>query len=369
SDSLEESGFGKPPVRPQGHPRKGDDTRQTAGHDRLGRGRPVRALRLWQPPERHRIGNKQGLRREVRGRSACQARTATPAFPGTVPAQREQQAETREAGRAADIGHRHACRTDHWDRDRQRCQKTDRSVGPRVLLSRERFRPGYCGGARIRLGHRVRQAGTVRRHRADHLRPRGAAAHPGALGVLGVQTHSPFDQGVGGVPAGPDSFLDASRVGLHELRSDAGLYLRLLGIALPLTIGLGTLLALALTGTGDIWLALLVGAALAPTDAALGAGMMANPALPARIRRVINVESGLSDGIATPFVSVALAGAASGTGVAGHGPAAAGAELALGVLVGVAVGGAGGLLVSVARRRGWAAEGFIGSAGLGSGRR
>jgi len=160
-------------------------------------------------------------------------------------------------------------------------------------------------------------------------------------------------------------FSDASRVGLHELRSDAGLYLRLLGIALPLTIGLGTLLALALTGTGDIWLALLVGAALAPTDAALGAGMMANPALPARIRRVINVESGLNDGIATPFVSVALAGAASGTGVAGHGPAAAAAELALGVLIGVAVGGAGGLLVSVARRRGWAAEGFIGSAGLG----
>ena len=54
------------------------------------------------------------------------------------------------------------------------------------------------------------------------------------------------------------------------------------------------------------------GAALAPTDAALGAGMMANPVIPARIRRLINVESGLNDGIATPFVSVALAGAATG---------------------------------------------------------
>jgi len=41
-------------------------------------------------------------------------------------------------------------------------------------------------------------------------------------------------------------FSDASRVGLHELRTEAGLYLRLLGAALPLTIGLGTLLALAL---------------------------------------------------------------------------------------------------------------------------
>jgi sodium/hydrogen antiporter len=158
-------------------------------------------------------------------------------------------------------------------------------------------------------------------------------------------------------------FSDASRVGLHELRVDAGLYLRLLGAALPLTIGLGTLLALALDGSAGIWLALLVGAALAPTDAALGAGMMSNPAIPARIRRLINVESGLNDGIA-PFVSVALAGAATGGEIAGHGPAAA-AELAVGILVGVAAGGAGGLLVNAARRRGWAADGFAGPAVLG----
>ncbi|HET9967538.1 MAG TPA: cation:proton antiporter [Streptosporangiaceae bacterium] len=160
-------------------------------------------------------------------------------------------------------------------------------------------------------------------------------------------------------------FSDASRVGLHELRVDAGLYLRLLGAALPVTIGLGTLLAFALDSGAGIWLALLVGAALAPTDAALGAGMMVNPVVPARIRRLINVESGLNDGIATPFVSVALAGAATGGEVAGHGPAAAAAELALGVVAGVVVGGAGGLLVKVARQRGWAAEGFAGPAGLG----
>jgi sodium/hydrogen antiporter len=92
--------------------------------------------------------------------------------------------------------------------------------------------------------------------------------------------------------------------------------------------------------------------------------MMANPAVPARIRRLINVESGLNDGIATPFVLVALAGAATKGEVAGHGPAAAVGELALGILVGVAVGGAGGLLVNAARRRGWVAEGFAGSAVL-----
>jgi sodium/hydrogen antiporter len=160
-------------------------------------------------------------------------------------------------------------------------------------------------------------------------------------------------------------FSDASRVGLRQLRADAGLCLRLLGIGLPLTIALGTLLALALPGDSDIWLALLVGAALAPTDAALGAGMMVNQAVPARVRRLINVESGLNDGIATPVVLVAIAGAAATEEAAHTGAAAAVAELAIGLAVGAAVGAGGGWLIKVARRRGWVAEGFAGAAVLG----
>ena len=160
-------------------------------------------------------------------------------------------------------------------------------------------------------------------------------------------------------------FSDASRVGPRDLRADAGLYARLLGVGLPLTIGLGTLLALALFPGMSIWLALLVGAALAPTDAALGAGMMVNPAVPARIRRLINVESGLNDGIATPFVLVAIAGAQTAEHAHATGPGKAVAELAVGLVIGAAVGGAGGWLVALARRRGWAAEGFAGAAVLG----
>jgi NhaP-type Na+/H+ or K+/H+ antiporter len=159
-------------------------------------------------------------------------------------------------------------------------------------------------------------------------------------------------------------FSDASRVGLRDLRADMGLCLRLLGIGLPLTIGLGALLALALFNGLNIWLALLVGAALAPTDAALGAAVMVNPAVPGRIRRLINVESGLNDGIATPVVLVAVAGAAAVGHGAGTDAAKAVAELALGVLTGVAVGGAGGFLLKTARRRGWAEGDFAGSAVL-----
>jgi sodium/hydrogen antiporter len=159
-------------------------------------------------------------------------------------------------------------------------------------------------------------------------------------------------------------FSDASRVGLRDLRQDMGLCVRLLGIGLPLTMILGTLLVLALFPGLGAWLALVVGAALAPTDAALGAGMMVNPAVPVQIRRLINVESGLNDGIATPVVLVAVAGAGTAAHEHGVGPAEAFAELVLGVLVGVVVGGAGGYLVKTARRRGWVAEGFAGPAVL-----
>ena len=50
---------------------------------------------------------------------------------------------------------------------------------------------------------------------------------------------------------------------------------------------------------------------------------------------------------------------------ASTGPGAAVAELALGLLIGAAVGGGGGWLVKVGRGRGWVAEGFADTAVLG----
>jgi sodium/hydrogen antiporter len=187
----------------------------------------------------------------------------------------------------------------------------------------------------------------------------------GPLAPLGVEPSEELVKVLAEATLALVLFTDASRVGLRHLRADLGPCLRLLGIGLPLTIGLGTLLALALPGGMTIWTALLVGAALAPTDAALGAGMMVNPAVPARIRRLINVESGLNDGIATPVVSVALAGAATAEHATHTGPGAEVAELALGLVIGVLVGGGGGWLIKAARRRGWVAEGFAGAAVLG----
>lgn len=160
-------------------------------------------------------------------------------------------------------------------------------------------------------------------------------------------------------------FSDAARVPIRETRSDLARFLRLLAVGLPLTMLAGWGLATWLFPGLGTWLALLVAAALAPTDAALGVPVVTNPKVPERIRRLITVESGLNDGIATPVVMLAIAGAASVEGIAnapGLGEAAA--ELAVGAVVGAAVGLVGGWLLRMARRRQWAAEDFAGIAVL-----
>jgi NhaP-type Na+/H+ or K+/H+ antiporter len=159
-------------------------------------------------------------------------------------------------------------------------------------------------------------------------------------------------------------FSDAARVRVHDLRGDLGVVLRLLAVGLPLTLLAGWGLAVWLLPGLGLWLALLIGAALAPTDAALGVPVVTNPAVPSRIRRVITVESGLNDGIATPVVVVAIAGTIGAEHGSGSGAGAALVELAVGVAVGVAIGAAGGRLLRWGRGRGWAAEDFVGVAVL-----
>ena len=158
-------------------------------------------------------------------------------------------------------------------------------------------------------------------------------------------------------------FSDAARIPAHQVRRDLGMYVRLLAVGLPLTILLGWVLARLMFPDLDGWLVLLIAAALAPTDAALGLPVVTNAAVPARVRRLITVESGLNDGIVTPVVMLALAGAASAEGLA-HAPGlgAAVAELVVGAVVGVVAGLVGGVLLRRTIEKGWAAEDVAGIA-------
>jgi NhaP-type Na+/H+ or K+/H+ antiporter len=147
-------------------------------------------------------------------------------------------------------------------------------------------------------------------------------------------------------------FADASTVPLRAARDDALLPLRLLGIGLPLTIALGTLAAHWIFPATSWWEAALISSILAPTDAALGMAVVTNPAVPVRVRRALNIESGLNDGIATPFVSVSLIIVVSGE-ASQHWAFHAFEELARGAGIGIAVGYIGGRCLRAARSAGW----------------
>ena len=149
-------------------------------------------------------------------------------------------------------------------------------------------------------------------------------------------------------------FADASSVRRRALRHDVGPIVRLLLVGLPLTIVLGTLSAAFLFPGIPLGVALLIGASLAPTDAALGQAVVTNRAVPPRVRRLLNVESGLNDGIATPFVFLALGLAtAEASGYSGW-LADALIDFGIGAGAGVVLGLVGGWSLRMAVERGWA---------------
>jgi sodium/hydrogen antiporter len=154
-------------------------------------------------------------------------------------------------------------------------------------------------------------------------------------------------------------FSDAARVNFSTLRRDIRIPLRLLGIGLPLSLLLGSLAAAWLLDDFTWALAGFVGAALAPTDAALSAQVINDERIPMRVRRALNVESGLNDGIVTPIVVFTLAIAAGELGETGDHATAYGAllELAVGALIGLAIGLGSAKLIALASRRRWVVPG------------
>jgi NhaP-type Na+/H+ or K+/H+ antiporter len=152
-------------------------------------------------------------------------------------------------------------------------------------------------------------------------------------------------------------FSDASTVRLRDVEGDTGLPRRLLFVGLPLTIAAGALLAYLIFPEVGWAAAALIATILAPTDAALGLAVVTNQAVPVRIRRALNVESGLNDGIATPFVTLFIAVVASEEGL---GDTAWGLEaltqIGLAIVAAVVVGYLGGKLFAFATERGWTSE-------------
>ena len=162
-------------------------------------------------------------------------------------------------------------------------------------------------------------------------------------------------------------FSDAARIDLGQLRRDHNLPVRMLLIGMPLTIALGAVAALLLFEEFGIWEAALLAAILAPTDAALGQAVVSNHLVPVRIRQALNVESGLNDGIALPFILIfaALASAMHAETDAGEWILFGAKQVVFGPIAGIALGYVGGKLVSLCYRRQWMSESAEGMIALG----
>ena len=149
-------------------------------------------------------------------------------------------------------------------------------------------------------------------------------------------------------------FSDASTVRLREVEGDASLPSRLMFLGLPLTILAGALVAYFMFPEVGWPAAALVAAILAPTDTSVGMAVITNKAVPVRVRRALNVESGLNDGIATPFVTlfIAILAAEEDLAATAWGLAAT-IQIGLAIAVAAAVGIVGGRLLTLAKQHGW----------------
>jgi sodium/hydrogen antiporter len=146
-------------------------------------------------------------------------------------------------------------------------------------------------------------------------------------------------------------FHDAAQVRPRQIASERGMVARLLLLGFPLTIALGFLTMRLVFPDMPSTFALLVAAALAPTDAGLGAATVLNPVVPVRIRRLLNVESGLNDGLSTPVVLFAIAAIAGAERLSPtESLTDAVIQLTLGVVVGTVVGLVGGRMLGWSRR-------------------
>lgn len=131
-------------------------------------------------------------------------------------------------------------------------------------------------------------------------------------------------------------FADGQRAPLSILRRRWREPTRALLIAMPLTFVVVAVLAHGLVGLG--WgPSLVFGAVLAPTDPVFAAALVGRDDIPTRLRSLLNIESGLNDGLALPVVLVLV-------GTFGGRPAGESTEIlallgeiALGLALGVAL--------------------------------
>lgn len=172
-------------------------------------------------------------------------------------------------------------------------------------------------------------------------------------------------------------FVDACEVSGGVFGGEGRTIARLVLVALPLSILAVVVSGLFLLPHLSLFILIVIACVIMPTDFAPAATLLRSPRIPARVRQILNVESGYNDGLVSPVFGMALAAAIAWPTILaavnsdnlspenqsqleerlgeffeaffGAVPATA-----IAILVGAIIGGAFGLCVRWASRRGWA---------------
>ncbi len=173
-------------------------------------------------------------------------------------------------------------------------------------------------------------------------------------------------------------FVDACEVKGGVFGGQGRTIARLLLIALPLSLLLIVLLGTWMLPAMNLFVLVVVACVVMPTDFSTAAGLLRSPRIPARLRQILNVESGYNDGVIAPIFGMALAIAValpalvhaveSGGELSGEEAAVVEQRLeeffvaflnaapatAMAILIGVVLGAAFGLLTRWCAEHGWA---------------
>ncbi len=157
-------------------------------------------------------------------------------------------------------------------------------------------------------------------------------------------------------------FVDATEVRGGLLGRDRRGALRLVLIALPLSLIGATILGWLVLPTTMFAVCLMIACAVMPTDLSPHGTLFGNSMVPERIRHLLNVESGYNDGVVAPIFVFGLAlveGHGTEAGF-GHATIAAIESAGISLLVGVGVGLLAAFLANAALRTGLTSDRALG---------
>jgi len=134
----------------------------------------------------------------------------------------------------------------------------------------------------------------------------GAMLGPGGLGLVQKNAEDGIVAVLADIALFTVLFTDGQRASVPALREGWRLSGRALGLGMPLAM-IGIAVPAHFLVNLDWPTAFLLGAILSPTDPVFASALVGRADVPLRLRRLLNVESGLNDGLALPFVLIFLA--------------------------------------------------------------